>query len=213
MSNKKERKAELDEFLDPHILTLDQALALYDESLTDAKIRRRTSTKAVSAIRNRVCCRFSGPGDFDALNYGEKMVWDITYMEGEVLNGGFHQYLTNSTGESGEAVKGYLRDIGAEETLNHFDKLSAIFPGGKIPKDRQTRSAYVDEWGDLENGEDIFDELDRCFYRQIEDINALILAYIRTHRVDFTEPPEEVIAKFKRLRAINGYYKKKSQSE
>lgn len=213
MSNEKDREAELEEFLNPHILTLDQALALYDENVTDAKIRRRTSTKAVSAIRNRVCCRFSGPEDFDGLTYGEKMVWDMTYMEGEVLNGGFHQYLTNSTGESGEAVKGYLRDISAEETLKLFDRLSVIFPGGKIPKDRKTRSAYVDEWGDPEGERDLFDDLDRCFYRQSEDINSLLLAYVRTHREDFAEPPEEIIAKFKRLRSISGYYKKRSRSE
>ena len=208
MSSEKEREARLDEILNPHILTLDQALALYDEKLADPVVRRRTSTKAVMAICDRVRRRFNGPEDFDALTYGEKMVWNMMYMEGEVLNGGFHQYLTNSTGESGDAVKGYLRDIGAAETSKLFEKLSAIFPGGKIPQDQETRSAYVDEWAYPETGADMFDQLDRCFYTQSEDINALILAYVRTHREDFLEPPEQVIAKFRRLKSIQEYYKK-----
>src|SRR5258708_6626108 len=110
MSNKKQRKKELDEIQNPHILTLDQALGISVGTSTGEEINRQNIAKALMAIHDRVCCRFTGPSNINRLTYGERMVWDLTYMEGELLNGGFHQYLTNSTGETGEDVKMYLRD-------------------------------------------------------------------------------------------------------
>jgi len=205
MSNKKQRRRDLNEFLNPHILTLDQALKLSEENSTDADATRRNAARAVSALRDRVTCRFTGPSNFGRLTYGERMIWDLTYMQGEVLNGGFHQYLTNSTGETSEDVKAYLQDIGAVQTLELFNRLSKLFPGGKVPRDRAKRCAIVEEWADQESGNDVFDELDRCFYCQNESLDTLILAYVRKHRAEFFQPSEEVVMELKRKDRITLY--------
>ncbi|MDB6068110.1 MAG: hypothetical protein JWR26_4318 [Pedosphaera sp.] len=196
----------MDEFLNPHILTLDQALGISAETSAGEEINRQNIAKALMAIRDRVCCRFTGPDNINRLTYGERMVWDLTYMEGEVLNGGFHQYLTNSTGETSEDVKLYLQDIDAVQTLELFERLSKIFPGGKVPHDHEKRCAVVEEWEDLESGNDVFNELDGCFYRQSESLAALILAYVRMHRSDFLEPAAEIVLKLKRQDRIKAHY-------
>ena len=205
MSNKKQRKKELDEILNPHILTLDLALRLSDDNSVSAETKQQNTARAVSAIRDRVTCRFTGPNNFSRLTYGERMVWDLTCMQGEILNGGFHPSLTNSTGETSEDVKLYLRDIGAVQTLELFKRLSKIFPGGKVPRDRKQRCAIVKEWEDLESGNDVFNELDGCFYRQSENLDALIVAYALKHRSEFVEPSDEVVMKLKRKEQITAF--------
>jgi ribosomal protein L7/L12 len=205
MSNKKQRKMKMDEILNPHILTLDQALRLSDENSASAETKRYNTTRAVTAVRDRVSCRFTGPSDFGRLAYGERMVWDLPYMQGEILNGGFHQYLTNSTGGTSEDVKLYLRDIGAVQTLELFKRLSKIFPNGTVPRDHKQRCAIVKEWEDLESGNDVFNELDGCFYRQSENLDALIVAYVRKHRSEFVEPSDEVVKKLKRKDRITAF--------
>jgi ribosomal protein L7/L12 len=127
-------------------------------------------------------------------------------MEGEVLNGVFHQYLTNSTGDSGEDVKLYLRDIGAVQTLELFQRLRIIFPGGKVPRDQDERCDIVEKWEDLETGEDLFSELSLSFYRQSESLAALMLAYVREHRADFLEPSDKVVMRLKRQDRIKAHY-------
>jgi ribosomal protein L7/L12 len=206
MSNKKQRKRQIEELCKPHILTYAQALALDDEKAVDDQARRRSAEKALSALDDRVRCRFTGPSNFSNLTYGERMIWDLRYMEGEVLNGGFHQYLTNSTGESAEDIKRYLRDIGAVQTSGLFDRLSRLFPSGVIPRDREWRTAIVEEWEAPDCGSDVFDELDSCFYRQSENLAVLMVTYARTHPADFAEPSDEIVNTLKRQDRITAFY-------
>jgi hypothetical protein len=206
MSNKKQRKRDLEECLNPHIFTLDQILSLADEVSTDPETTRHNATKAVGALRNRVGCRFTGPSDFHRLTHGEQMVYDLSYMQGEVLNGGFHQYLTNSTGETSEDVKLYLREIDAVQTLDLFLQLSKLFPGGKIPRDQAKRWAIVKKWENQVTGKDVFDDLDGYFYKQSEHLDTLIVAYARKHRADFAEPSDDVIKRLQRQDRIKKYY-------
>ena len=155
--------------------TLDQALALFVENSPDPATVRQSAAKAVTALRDRVTCRFTGPSNIGRLTYGERLVWDLLYMEGEVLNGGFHQYLTNSTGETGEDVKIYLQSIGASQTLELLRRLSQIFPGGTIPRDREERTALVEAAEDQATENDIFNECSRSFYQQSEHLDAFIV--------------------------------------
>lgn len=205
MSDTKQRKGEFENFRNPRILTLDQALKLAEEPAATVQLSRQNASKAVVAIHNRVTCRFTGPSNFGQLTFGEKMVWDLTYMQGEVLNGGFHQYLTNSTGETSEAVKVYLREIGALQTLELFQRLSQIFPGGIVPLDRERRCAVVEEWYDKATGKELFRDLDQSFYRQDENLDSLIVDYARKNRSQFSEPSDDIVMKLQRKDRITAH--------
>jgi len=89
-----------------------------------------------------------------------------------------------------------------ESSTHVFQRLSAIFPNNTIPLDRSKRCSIVEEWEDLETGKDIFDELDGCFYQQAEDLNALVMDYVRNHKEDFALPSDEIVARFKRRERI-----------
>jgi len=132
-------------------------------------------------------------------------------MQGEVLNGGFHQFLTNSTGGTGEDVKAFLKEIGAVQTHRLFRRLSRIFPKNKIPRDQDKRCAIVSGWKDQKTREDFFDELDGNFHRQEESLDLLILAYVRSHRDEFIEPSNEVVKKLKRRDRIAKYCRRATE--
>src|SRR5262245_58078079 len=123
---KREFEKRLRETIDPTIRTLDEALALSEES----------DEMAVRAIVDRIRCRFSGPRGFAALAEGERHVYAIQTMRGEVLNGGFHQYLTNSSGGSAEETRQALAAIGAVAIGQILTRVARVFPGGIVPCDR-----------------------------------------------------------------------------
>jgi hypothetical protein len=206
MSNRKQRKKALENSWNPGILTFAQVLALADQKSSDPNTVRNNAALAVNALHNRVTCRFTGPSNFDRLTYGERLVWDLVSMHCEVLNGGFHQYLTNSTGESGEDVKKHLSEIGAAQALELFQRLSKIFPRSRIPRDRNERTALLEKWEGTHPHDKLIDELTSRYYSAPDDLDALILAYARKHPADFAEPSDDIVTRHKRKEPITAEY-------
>jgi hypothetical protein len=196
MSNKKQRKRALEDTLNPGILTFSQILALADEPSADSLSR------AINELHNRVTCRFTGPSNFDRLTYSERLVWDLYSMHCEVLNGGFHQYLSNSTGDSGEDVKKHLAAIGAKQTRELFQRLSEVFPRNRIPRDRAKRNDVLDKWEETHPNHKLIDQLSSRYYAAPDNLDALIIAYARKHPEDFAEPSDETVTRLKRKEAI-----------
>ena len=191
--------------LNPRILTLSQALKLSRTASADETIRQATAGKSIYELFQRVECRFTGPDDFSRLTHGERLLWDLAYMNGEVLNGGFHQYLSNSTGETGEDVKGYLEEIGAKQTLKLFQRLSRLFPRSRIPRDQDKRCDLLEKW-QTRKGNALLDELAEAFYRQKENLELLIVDYVKKNRDEFVQPSDEIVAKLKRKDRIAKHY-------
>jgi hypothetical protein len=214
MSNKKQRQQELEAVLNPFILSLDQALALAESnSPADETAHHDAASKAVHAIGDRIRCRFTGPRNFDRLTEGEQMVWHVTCMQAEVLNGGFHQYLTNSTGDTVEEVKVCLQKIGAIQTLELIQRLSQIFPEGAIPRDRDERCDAVEQWETKEPSNNLIDELTEGYYRQDENLNVLIVAFVRQHQDEFSLPSEEIVNRLRRKDRIALHYCRSNEPE
>lgn len=208
MTKKKTARRTLEDITNPVIHTLDEALAVADRPAATDIERRNNTSLAASALSERATCRLPPLEDVRGLNYGERMAWFLQYAQGDILNGGFHQYLTNNTADAAEEVKDYLRTIGAKSTLKLFNEVSKIFPDGIIPPDRDEREAIVDKITEkiMAGGEDIFDRWDDRFYNQAEDLNALIVAYAKKRRNEFAEPSDEIVKKYKRRDQINAYY-------
>ena len=96
------------------------------------------------AIVDRVRTRFRRSPDWPTLTHGEQLVHTlICDLDGEVKNGGLHQYLTNSSGDRAEDVKAYLSELGATELRSMFDEISTFFPDRVISKDRVDREAVL----------------------------------------------------------------------
>jgi hypothetical protein len=127
-------------------------------------------------------------------------------MHCEVLNGGLHQYLTNSMGDSGEDVKKHLAKIGARHTRKIFTLLSAIFPRNVIPLDRDQRTDLLDQWEGTHPKDDRIDQLTTRYYAAPDDLDSLILAYARKYPADFAEPSDDIVTRLKRKEPITVHY-------
>lgn len=70
-------------------------------------------------------------------------LWALTWADAEICNGGFHQFLTNSTGiVFHEAIDGLeLFQANAAHAL--FVELGSLFPNGLPARDRRQREAQV----------------------------------------------------------------------
>jgi hypothetical protein len=63
----------------------------------------------------------------------------IDAVEGEVNNGGFHQFFYNNAGDNTMETIQALETIGATKMADIVRRAAAMFPGGVPPKDRFAR--------------------------------------------------------------------------
>src|SRR5207253_6180924 len=76
---------------------------------------------------------------FDSLLAPEREYIALYWLVCEVMNGGFHQYFHNSSGDIAPfAIEG-LKAVGATESLRILERALAIFPSGTYSTDRETR--------------------------------------------------------------------------
>jgi hypothetical protein len=168
---------------------------------------------AVRAIVDRIRCRFSGPRSFATLTEGERYVYAIETMRGEVLNGGFHQYLTNSSGDMAEGTRHALAAIGAVTIAQILTRVARIFPGGLVPGDRGARLEQAERAG--ADGT-LFDAEDQEFYTQEAVLDSLTLSYVRRHRAAFALPDDDTVRRLRRreqIRAHDGVSEEPEQLE
>jgi len=189
---------------DPQVRTLEDAFALKDQTPDPEELfcNQDPDGRVVDAVLDRIGSRFSGPHNIAALTYGERLVLEVNIMLGEVLNGGFHQYLWNSSGDSAEKIKSMLRDIGATLAAGMLERVSGFFPDGRIPEEREERWRLIDDFETRNPGVELFVEEDRAFYGSEENLSKLLVEYITNHREEFADPKDDIVRKLKRQQRI-----------
>lgn len=120
----------------------------------------------------------------DALTLPERTVYITLTTEGDIMNGGFDQYINNSTGNfSNEIVEAFTR-IGAVQTAAICQKALSVF-GQKLPVDWAERQILLEEicTDDIYN---MLEECDDAFYERPEDLDCLNCAYVLQNRNAFS---------------------------
>lgn len=97
----------------------------------------------------------------------------VEALRGEVRNGGFEQYFTNSSGDDVHEVLAALDRIGADITARIVRRACAKFPTGHPARDADERRDQLDQL--YRRG--MFAVEDRDFYRRDDDLDALVRAY------------------------------------
>lgn len=122
--------------------------------------------------------RVSGAG-FDALPEVEKRYFAVGCLDGEVFNGGFHQFFSNSSGEYyAHAVAG-LEDLGAAHSLELLRRAKQVLFGfGEVPTDRMARFATMRK-NDDPSLHRRCDELDTLYYDDPDSLAERLSAYAR----------------------------------
>lgn len=208
MVTKKQMDNMLKDLANPRILTLDEALALRNKPIDPGNVfcNQDPEGRIVDAVLDRIGTRFSGPHNIGALSLGERLVLEVNTMHAEVLNGGFHQYLWNSSGDGAEMTRKFLRAISSKVTADLLDRVSAFFPNEHIPEEREDRQALLEQFEEANPGVDLFVEEDVVFYREEENLYTLLVRYIEDHHDKFDNPTDDIVRKFKKADAIRKHF-------
>jgi hypothetical protein len=113
---------------------------------------------------------------FDSLSPAEQVVYCIWWLEGEVNNGGFHQFFFNSSEDFYSETSAALLRIGATKTNDLLETACRLAFAGSPSKDNTARQSALDSRGD-KLVDDLY-ELDRRFYEYEEDLPQLVNQYI-----------------------------------
>lgn len=116
----------------------------------------------------------------------EKTVYIVLSFEAEANNGGFEQYLFNSSGGAfaGELVAS-LSAIGANRTADIYKKALENFTC-ELPADDELRSKLLDELLTDEISK-IFASCDRQFYEYLDNLEMLVYQFIINKKVVLNE--------------------------
>ena len=111
---------------------------------------------------------------FESLTKPVQVATLLHALEAEVNNGGFHQFLTNSSGYFALQTIDALRAIGAGKTKALLESaLRLAYPGG-YPNDAADHEDVPDDDSLLE----AMGELDDSFYRYDDSLTDLVNKYL-----------------------------------
>lgn len=119
-------------------------------------------------------------GPFDSLSASERTFRLIWELEGEVNNGGFHQYFGNSSGDMSLHAVAALKEIGATQTAGIVQRALSVFgPLGPSP----SQDVRLEQLEDLSvEQEALLEALDTEFYRYPDNLTTLLYQYVQAHR-------------------------------
>ncbi|HUH04568.1 MAG TPA: DMP19 family protein [Kofleriaceae bacterium] len=128
--------------------------------------------------------RVSGELDngFHRMSHEDQVFYRVWMLEAEVTNGGFWQYIFNSSGGHAITALDSLREIGAHEIAAICERFYALLPGGRPAPFQRQRQDQLEQMMDR-LGDEGFDaacnELDNAFYALLDDLHLKLFAFIR----------------------------------
>jgi hypothetical protein len=126
----------------------------------------------------------------ERLGAAARTLWHVGWFQGEVNNGGFSQFFSNSAGNWAHESRAALRHIGAALCEELLEKALTLFPGGVAPVDRQKRYELLFAFEEREP--QLLEELSQAFYKRVdalgsvpeEDLTALQLAFMQVNQAE-----------------------------
>lgn len=128
----------------------------------------------------RICSAEEASG-FQALDHRDQVFHDIWMLEAELNNGGFSQYMFNSTGDRGLPAVEALREVGAHSLAAVCERFFALLSKGAPASNQDARQDQLDEAAERV-GEDAFEEacsaLEGEFYAGEDELRRLLVQYM-----------------------------------
>lgn len=85
---------------------------------------------------------------FDGLTADEQAYFALGVLDGEVYNGGMHQYFWNSSGAFYKSAMDGLMELKALESLRLLIEAAKLLFDDEVPEDREIRCAMIREYPD-----------------------------------------------------------------
>jgi hypothetical protein len=126
----------------------------------------------------------------ERLGPAARTLFDVGWFQGEVINGGFSQFFSNSAGDRAHESLAALRRVGASLCVELLERALTLFPGGVAPVDRQRRCELL--FAFEERDPRFLEKLSQAFFRRVdaigsvpeEDLTALQLVFMRANRAE-----------------------------
>jgi len=141
--------------------------------------------EAVTILSARWSVRARATEPSFGLSKPEYQVTMVLIYTGEVGNGGHTQFFSNRGGEIVSPVRDALREIGLVELDTILGEAVALFPGGRVPADREEVDRLWESWDERQLGK--FGDLDARAWRQ-PDVDRRLLDYLRQHQTEVLRP-------------------------
>lgn len=128
------------------------------------------------------------PAGFNALTQGDRLYYLVNVLGGEVHNGGFDQFFTNSSGDRYSETVVALKEVGAKRSLALLlDAKLILFPNNEVPSDRMTRCEMMPTWEEdhpnFSAAIAALDELDKQFYANQDELSQVLDFLAVTHKL------------------------------
>jgi hypothetical protein len=149
-----------------------------------AELSKLDDQRLVSLLRTRVFDKVVDHGT-RGLSRTERALWFYDELDGEVNNGGFHQYFSNSSGDCALQALEALRTIGGKELLDLYERALAVFPSSRPAEDRETRNEQMSR---IPNEFEAWRTHDDAYYA-MKDRDRVVAAFLRAHVAEIDAPP------------------------
>lgn len=120
---------------------------------------------------------------YESLTDDERLYFAVGMMDGDVINGGTHQYFSNSSGDYHNDALSGLKILGAKETFDLITRAQyLLFDDATIPLNAEERWKTMKDYPDDESEPlpDWCEELERIdseYYTDPDALNDLLLAF------------------------------------
>ena len=111
-----------------------------------------------------------------------RLIYQVWNFDGEIHNGGFDQFFSNSSGDYCEEVFKCLEDIKAINSIRLLTAAKSYFPNSYVPQERQERLQLWLPISDDENTQDALDELDNEFYLYEDNLVGKLDEFVKSKR-------------------------------
>jgi hypothetical protein len=120
----------------------------------------------------------------DDLNPGQLAVYSMFQAHFEILNGGFHQLWTNSSGYIADDLVDSAERVDSKEFTAIFRDAAALWPDGEIPRSRAKRERIANRFSDADLAE-LDDRYAATQYARKTALGPILARYMRAHPGQF----------------------------
>ena len=130
---------------------------------------------------------------FDGLRHPEKLYFAVGLLEGEVYNGGFHQYFFNDSGSYYPYAEEGLITLGAFQKLELLQKAKELlFPDGAVPiktgERRRALPSYPEGNSPTPKWSEVLDDLHKRYCADSEGMALRLESFARNHGLVLNVP-------------------------
>jgi len=131
---------------------------------------------------------YQSPTGFDGLSHPQKLYFAVGLLEGDVYNGGFHQYFFNDSGSYYAYAEEGLIAVGAFQTLELLQEAKeTLFPGVPVPvktaERRHSFPSHPEGSFSTPNWSEKLDDLNKRFWADSEGVAIRFEAFARNHEL------------------------------